>query len=181
MHPLFDNQRLGFPPNRSMEVLYYNQTWLEELGFSGPPTTPEEFKEMACAAAEANGDGTGGYILRDDASAMASWTYAFGGDILTEDGTGYVLNGPADRRSHDLPQGFVRRRLRLLLHRRLPEHRVCRPQRRSLPRVPARAFPSMPATLPPSPKSRAASRMCGASPPFRTPPPTRCRTSMAAT
>lgn len=95
LHPAFNNQRLGFPPNRSMEVLYYNQTWLEELGFDGPPTTPEEFQEMACAAAEANGDGTGGYILRDDASAMASWTYAFGGDILAEDGTSYVINGPA--------------------------------------------------------------------------------------
>ena len=95
VNPLFNNQRLGFPPNRSMEVLYYNQTWLEELGFSGPPTTPEEFKEMACAAAAANGDGTGGYILRDDASAVASWTFAFGGDVLTEDGTGYVYNSPA--------------------------------------------------------------------------------------
>ena len=95
VHPLFEGQRLGFPPNRSMEVLYYNQTWLEELGFSGPPTTPEEFKEQACAAAAAKGDGTGGYILRDDASAMASFTYAYGGDILTEDGTQYVLNSPA--------------------------------------------------------------------------------------
>ncbi len=89
VHPAFDNQRLGFPPNRSMEVLYYNQTWLEELGFDGPPQTPDEFREMACAGAEARGDGTGGYILRDDASSVASWTYAFGGDILTEDGTGY--------------------------------------------------------------------------------------------
>jgi multiple sugar transport system substrate-binding protein/sn-glycerol 3-phosphate transport system substrate-binding protein len=95
VHPLFDNQRLGFPPNRSMEVLYYNQTWLEELGFSGPPTTPDEFKEMACAAAAAKGDGTGGYILRDDASAVAAWTYAFGGDVLTEDGTQYVYNSQA--------------------------------------------------------------------------------------
>ena len=50
---------------------------------------------MACAAAEANGDGTGGYILRDDASAVAAWTFAFGGDVLTEDGTGYVYNSQA--------------------------------------------------------------------------------------
>ena len=95
VHPAFDDQRLGFPPNRSMEVLYYNQTWLEELGFSGPPTTPDEFKQMACAAAEANGDGTGGYILRDDASAVAAWTFAFGGNVLDEDGTGYNYNGQA--------------------------------------------------------------------------------------
>ncbi|MGH2537744.1 MAG: extracellular solute-binding protein [Candidatus Promineifilaceae bacterium] len=95
VHPVFDNQRLGFPPNRSMEVLVYNQTWLEELGFDGPPSTPEEFREMACAAAEANGDGTGGYILRDDASGVAAWTYAYGGDVLSEDGTGYNYAGDA--------------------------------------------------------------------------------------
>jgi multiple sugar transport system substrate-binding protein/sn-glycerol 3-phosphate transport system substrate-binding protein len=95
VHPAFDNQRLGFPPNRSEEMFYYNQTWLEELGYDAPPTTPEEFREMACAAAEAKGDGIGGYVLRDDASATAAWTYAFGGDILNEEGTGYVLNGPA--------------------------------------------------------------------------------------
>ncbi|GAB4159944.1 MAG: ABC transporter substrate-binding protein [Candidatus Promineifilaceae bacterium] len=95
IHPVFDNQRLGFPPNRSMEMLYYNQTWLEELGFSGPPTTPDEFYEMSCAAAEANGDGTGGYILRDDASAVAAWTFAFGGNVLSEDGTGYSYNNDA--------------------------------------------------------------------------------------
>ncbi len=95
IHPVFDNQRLGFPPNRSMEVLYYNETWLAELGYDAPPANPEEFREMACAAAEANGDGTGGYILRDDASAVAAWTFAFGGDVLTEDGTGYVYDGEA--------------------------------------------------------------------------------------
>lgn len=95
VHPVFNDQRLGFPPNRSMEVIYYNQTWLEELGFSGPPATPEEFKAQACAAAEANGDGTGGFILRDDASAVAAWTFAFGGDVLTEDGAQYLYNSPA--------------------------------------------------------------------------------------
>jgi multiple sugar transport system substrate-binding protein len=95
VHPAFGNQRLGFPPNRSVEGLYYNLTWLQELGFDGPPTTPDEFREMACAGAEANGDGTGGYILRDDASAVAAWTFAYGGDVLSADGQGYVYNGQA--------------------------------------------------------------------------------------
>ncbi len=95
VHPEFSNERLGFPPNRSMEVMYYNQSWLEDLGFDGPAITPDEFREQACAAAEANGDGTGGYILRDDASAVSAWTFAFGGNVLTEDGTGYVYDGPA--------------------------------------------------------------------------------------
>ncbi len=95
VHPAFGGKRLGFPPNRSVEGIYYNLTWLQELGFDGPPTTPDEFREMACAAAEANADGTGGLILRDDASGTAAWTFAFGGDVLSEDGTGYVYNGPA--------------------------------------------------------------------------------------
>jgi multiple sugar transport system substrate-binding protein len=94
VHPAYDNQQLGFPPNRSAEGLFYNITWLKDLGFDGtPPETPEEFREMACAAAAANGDGTGGYILRDDASSVAAWTYAFGGDVLDEEGTGYVYDG----------------------------------------------------------------------------------------
>lgn len=95
VHPEFGGQRLGFPPNRSMEMMFYNKTWAEELGYSEAPTTPEQFKEMACAAAETKGDGTGGYILRDDASAVAAWTFAFGGNILTEDGTGYDYANPA--------------------------------------------------------------------------------------
>ncbi len=95
VHPAFGGKRLGFPPNRSIEVLYYNKTWLNELGYENPPVTPEEFEEMACAGAAANGDGTGGYILRDDASAVAAWTFAFGGNVLTEDGTHYVYNGDA--------------------------------------------------------------------------------------
>ncbi len=96
VHAAYGGARLGFPPNRSMEGLYYNITWLKELGFDGsPPETPEEFREMACAAAAANGDGTGGYILRGGASSVASWTFAFGGNVLTEDGTGYVYNGQA--------------------------------------------------------------------------------------
>ena len=73
VHPAFDGARLGFPPNRSMEGLFYNITWLQELGFDGnPPETPAEFREMSCAAAEANGDGTGGFILSPDASALAA-------------------------------------------------------------------------------------------------------------
>src|SRR5690606_40597018 len=48
----------GIAPNRSMEMLYYNQSWLDELreqgliDFEGPPTTPEQFEAAACAASE---------------------------------------------------------------------------------------------------------------------------------
>ena len=141
IHPAFDNQRLGFPPNRSMEVIYYNQTWLEELGFDGPPTTPDEFREMACAAAEANGDGTGGYILRDDASAVASWTFAFGGDVLTEDGTGYVYNSPATVEAMTFLKGMFDDGCAFFFTEGYPESRICRPPRHLHPGIPAPAIP----------------------------------------
>ncbi len=107
VHSVFDGQRLGFPPNRSMEVMFYNQTWATELGFEAAPVTPEEFKAQACAAAEANGDGTGGYILRDDASAVASWAFAFGGNVLTEDGTGYDYSNAAVAESMAFLKGML--------------------------------------------------------------------------
>lgn len=94
--PNFDNQRLGLAPNRSMEVMYYNMDWLTELGFDGPPTTPEEFKEMACAAtatpfSKSTAEGSIGYELSIDASRFASWTFAFGGDIYDSE-TGQFTN-----------------------------------------------------------------------------------------
>ena len=95
IHTAFDDQRLGFPPNRSIELLHYNKTYLEDLGFDGPPTSPDEFVEMSCAAAAASESGVGGYVLRDDASAVAAWTFAFGGDILNGDGSEYVYNSDA--------------------------------------------------------------------------------------
>ncbi|MBN2046795.1 MAG: extracellular solute-binding protein [Anaerolineaceae bacterium] len=85
--PTFGNARLGLPPNRSMEVLYYNIDWLAELGYDAPPATPAEFKEMACAAAAtpfsgATAEGSMGYKLSIDASRLASWTFAFGGNVF---------------------------------------------------------------------------------------------------
>jgi multiple sugar transport system substrate-binding protein/sn-glycerol 3-phosphate transport system substrate-binding protein len=95
VHPEFDNLRLGFPPNRSMEVLFVNRTWMEELGFDPAATiTPELFEEIACAAAEEKGDGTGGYIVRTDASQVASGVLARGGNVLNEAGDGYNYNSP---------------------------------------------------------------------------------------
>ena len=99
--PSFDNARLGFPPNRSMEVLYYNADWLAELGFEGPPTTAEEFKEMACAASAtpysgAVGDAPSmGYQLSVDASRFASWTFAFGGDVFDYDSGQFTYDSEA--------------------------------------------------------------------------------------
>jgi len=98
--PSFDNQRFGFPPNRSMEVLYFNAEWINELynagaiSFAGAPKTPEQFAEAACAATEnpfskAQGSRSLGYQLSTDASRFASWTFAFGGNVYDYDANEY--------------------------------------------------------------------------------------------
>jgi multiple sugar transport system substrate-binding protein/sn-glycerol 3-phosphate transport system substrate-binding protein len=97
---IYNGQRLGFPPNRSMEVMYYNMDWLKELGYDAPPATPEQFKEMACKAAQqpfskSVAEGSVGYELSLDASRFASWTFAFGGDVFDYQERGFTYDSPA--------------------------------------------------------------------------------------
>ncbi len=94
-----DGTRIGFPPNRSIEVLYYNKGALEELGYSGPPTTWDEFREMACAFTEQGWSGydgdTIGYSIRTDASNIAAMTYGQGADIFDPETGTFMYNNPA--------------------------------------------------------------------------------------
>jgi len=111
VYPLYDNQRLGLAPNRSMEVMYYNMDWLKELGYDTPPATPEEFREMTCKASTtpfsgAKAEGSMGYQLSIDTSRFASWTYAFGGDIYDGATNQYTLNSPAAVEAFKFLQGL---------------------------------------------------------------------------
>ena len=87
----FGGKRLGFPPNRSVEVLYYNLTWLKELGFSGPPESWEDFYEM-CKAATDSGNNKFGYAISTGASNVYAQIISRGGEIQTE--SGYKYNSP---------------------------------------------------------------------------------------
>ncbi|MGC9333034.1 MAG: extracellular solute-binding protein [Anaerolineae bacterium] len=80
--------RMGFPPNRSMEVMYYNQDWLTELGYDGPPKTWDEFAEMVCAATDPDA-GTIGYEISTDASRFASLVFSRHGTYFLEDGSSF--------------------------------------------------------------------------------------------
>jgi len=101
LFPTFQNARLGLAPNRSTEVLYYNAAWLRELGHDAPPTTPEAFKVMACQAAKTpfsqaiGAGGSMGYAFDLDASRLASWIFALGGDIFDAQKLAYTYNSPA--------------------------------------------------------------------------------------
>jgi multiple sugar transport system substrate-binding protein len=90
--PLFGDGhfRMGFPPNRSMEVLYYNLDWLKEMGYDGPPKTWAEFKEMACKATDADA-GTVGYEISTDASRFASMVFSRHGTYFEEDGSAFTF------------------------------------------------------------------------------------------
>ncbi len=105
--PQFGGEAFGFPPNRSMEVLYYNADWLAELreagaiSFDGPPQTPDQFAEAVCAAAEnpfsKNPDPSFslGYEVRTDASNVAALTFARGADVYDYENNQFTYNNPA--------------------------------------------------------------------------------------
>ncbi len=80
--------RLGIPAQRSAQLLLYNQSWAQLLGFKDPPQTPEEFEKQACAAAnyyledeDPSNDGLGGWIVSTDYATILSWAYSFGAEI----------------------------------------------------------------------------------------------------
>ena len=101
----FGGMRLGFPPNRSVEIMYYNADWLKELGYDGPPTTWDEFREMACKAVKqpfSKGPGTGmGYEVSTDASRFASMVFSRGGKLMNDDMSAYTYDTPE---AHDAMQ-----------------------------------------------------------------------------
>lgn len=91
----FDGNRLGFPIQRSTDVLYYNADLLDELGYQEPPTTPDEFREMTCATkglTKPSGETVTGYQFYIDATRFSSWMFAFGGEIFDMDRNQFLLN-----------------------------------------------------------------------------------------
>jgi ABC-type glycerol-3-phosphate transport system substrate-binding protein len=84
--------RYGWPLYLEMEVFYYNEDWLVELGYTDPPETWEEFAEMACAASDSKA-GTYGYEFSVDASTFVDMLVNHGGEMIDEDGESYVFGG----------------------------------------------------------------------------------------
>jgi ABC-type glycerol-3-phosphate transport system substrate-binding protein len=92
-------KRLGIPFYRSAYVLFYNQSWARELGYTNPPTTPYEFTTQACAAAKAmiaqggrTDQNKGGWLITPQPGALTGWIYASGGGVTNPDGEGYLFD-----------------------------------------------------------------------------------------
>ena len=77
-------KRTVFPLWYTPYFLFYNDTWGQRLGFSGPPETFEAFAEQSCAAYQAlmddedrENNGTGGWIISGAPGTAVSWLSAF--------------------------------------------------------------------------------------------------------
>ena len=87
---LVGGKRVSLPAQASGQFLFYNQTWAQELGFTTPPQTSEEFRIQACAANQqmrtdytvAN-DSTGGWLVNTEAATVTAWIHAFGGEVAS--------------------------------------------------------------------------------------------------
>ena len=111
--PYFDgNPKLLHEVGKSIEVVYYNKDWLNELGLS-EPTTPSEFAEAACAATNSTFSGrvgdtaSLGYEIDTDASNFAAWVFAHGGDVFDYAKGQYIFNGPKSVEAMKFIQGMA--------------------------------------------------------------------------
>lgn len=93
-NPQFKGEVLGFPTQRSMEVMYYNADWLKQLGYNEPPKDWKTFEEIVCKAVNKDKKQYG-WAFRHDASNFASQVFSRGGRILAEDGSAYAFNSQA--------------------------------------------------------------------------------------
>lgn len=96
---IYDSRRLGIPAYRDAQILFYNQSWAQDLGFTNPPQTSNAFEMQICAAAKdvklKSNDGTGGWIINTAPLSMLSWIRTFGGGNIQQfDNQEYSFNTP---------------------------------------------------------------------------------------
>ena len=106
------NPKLLHEVGKSLEVVYYNKDWLNELGLS-EPQTPAEFAEAACAATNSTFSGrvgdtaSLGYEIDTDASNFAAWIFAHGGDVFDYGAGQYILNSSEAVAAMEFIQGMA--------------------------------------------------------------------------
>jgi ABC-type glycerol-3-phosphate transport system substrate-binding protein len=78
-------QRWGIPARRVAQLLLYNASWANELGFKAAPKTSTEFQQQACAVRSDGGhndsNGSRGYLFTHDYPTIFGWFMAFGAQI----------------------------------------------------------------------------------------------------
>lgn len=84
-----DGRRLGWVNQVSANAMVINNKMLTDLGFTGAPATLDDFKKIACAAAQsgttgAEGAAVNGYPIVADSSQFESFVASIGGSIFTD-------------------------------------------------------------------------------------------------
>ncbi len=109
------SRQIGLPALRSAQVLFYNQTWAEDLGFQTAPKTPDEFKKQACEAAKKNNTsgnadlyGTGGWLIDTDAITTLSWLTAFNAKVIpSAEGLPYTFESKQSEQALTFLRGML--------------------------------------------------------------------------
>lgn len=95
-----DSVRPGLPFTQTIQAIYYNQSWAEELGYSSPPNTGKDLQEQACSAAgdrelsEGSQPQPVGILLSPEAANVASAIYAYDGNFFDMEAGGYLFSTP---------------------------------------------------------------------------------------
>jgi len=106
-----DGAQIGLPPNRSLEIMYYNAEWLAELGYDKPPHTWAEFMRLCYLARDqpfsrsAHKERSLGFIFDWDASRLATSVFSRGGDLV-QDGR-YHFDSEQTRQSLEMMQQLI--------------------------------------------------------------------------
>lgn len=85
------NVRVAIPAQRTAQVILWNQSWADELGFGSGPSSANDFRRQSCRAHEemrtddkVENDALGGWIVDTESMTAYSWMLAFGGGVLEE-------------------------------------------------------------------------------------------------
>jgi len=89
-------RRWGIPARRVAQLLLYNDSWANELGFKAAPKTSTEFQQQACAVRSDGGQNDSnlsrGYLFSHDYPTILGWFMAFGAQITRGGEESYQFN-----------------------------------------------------------------------------------------
>ena len=111
---LEESIRPGFPFTQSIQVIYYNQSWAEELGYSYQPTSWDDLHKQACTAAASleltelsHFQGTG-ILLSPEAANITSAIVAYEGNFMLPEGEGYLFSSQEIQQMAEDWQNLIR-------------------------------------------------------------------------
>lgn len=113
--------RPGLPFTQTIQVLFYNQSWANELGFVSPPMTSAEFIEQSCTAAEDGEEsehdrgGHTGVLLSPEADNITSLIFSYGGSLLNPSWDGYHFSSPESQQVAQVWQALYLDRCGLMI------------------------------------------------------------------